>query len=236
MKVFIDGLGLPVRGGARSSMLGWIASLARYGPGNRYEVFLSRPEPVLDEFPRIRQRIVPIASRFTVRIWAQARLPGLLRREGADLFHAMKALTIFGVPCKSIITINDLTHVVLAGLYPRIDGVYWQVVQRAMLRGVDHVIAISENTRRDILKTYGLAGNRVSVIHPSCSGDFQPVRDLDQEALLRSKYGISRPISVVRGRLGGSQEPPDPAGGVRADQRPGAALPGDRGRTASHQQ
>src|SRR3972149_4452381 len=71
MRVFIDGLGLPIRGGARSSMLGWMTSLGKYGPQNRYEVFVSRRESVLNTFESIRQHIVPLKNRYAVRVWAQ---------------------------------------------------------------------------------------------------------------------------------------------------------------------
>ncbi len=201
MKVFVDGLGLPIRGGARSSMLGWLAALGRYGSQNSYVVFLSRPEPVLDQFPHIEQRIIPIRNRFMLRIWAQINLPLILRREKSDLFHAMKNLSIFGLPCRSIVTVNDLTHIVLSHLFPRIDGVYWRQVQRLMLNRIDHIIAISYNTKQDLIRTYQLPADKVSVIYPACDEVFQPGHDLYGEQLLRTKYGLTAPLVLYVGGL-----------------------------------
>jgi glycosyltransferase involved in cell wall biosynthesis len=111
----------------------------------------------------------------------------------------MKNLMVFGIPCKSIVTINDLTHVVLADLFPWIDKVYWQVIQRAMLKSVDHVITISENTKQDVVQTYGLDEQKVSAIYPACGSSFHPVRDHDQEKQLWIKYGMSGPIILYVG-------------------------------------
>jgi glycosyltransferase involved in cell wall biosynthesis len=199
MKIFVDGLGLPPHGGARSSMLGWLVALGQQDHRNQYEVFLSRPEPVLDRYDRIRQRIIAINSRYLLRIWAQIQLPGLIKNEKPDLFHAMKNLTVFGVPCNSILTINDLTHIVLADLFPWIDRIYWQVLQRAMLRQVDHIIAISESTKRDLVRVYGLLPSKISVIYPSCDPSFGPTRNPQQEASLQVKYGLKPPYILYVG-------------------------------------
>ncbi len=201
MKVFVDGLGLPIRGGARSSMLGWLAALGRYGAQNSYVVFLSRPEPMLDQFPHVEQRIVPIRDRFVLRIWAQLNLPLILRREKSDLFHAMKNLSVFGLPCRSIITVNDLTHIVLSHLFPRIDGVYWRQVQRLMLDRIDHIIAISHNTKWDLIRTYQLPDDKVSVIYPACDEVFHPGHDYYREQLLRAKYSLTNPLLLYVGGL-----------------------------------
>ncbi len=199
MKIVIDALGLPLRGGARTSALGWLQALGQYGAEHHYDVFLSRPEPVLDQYPAIHQRLVNIENRFKLRIWAQWNLPRILKKERPDIFHAMKNLTVFGVPVPSVITINDLTHIVLADLFPPIDGVYWRVVQRLMLKQVDRIIAISDSTKQDLIKAYHLPADKVSVIYPACDPDFGKPDKTASEQDVRVKYDLVKPVILYVG-------------------------------------
>ncbi len=203
MRIAIDALGLPPFGGAKASVLGWLAALGRYDRENYYLVFLSsHAEEALSSFPHIEQRVVPFRNRFTVRIGAQFWLPRLLARENVDLLHSMKNLSVLGAPCPTIVTINDLSHIVLRDLYPWIDGLYWQVIQPRILRHAARVIAISENTRHDLVRFYGLEADKIVTLHPSCNDRFrQPCESRELERV-RAKYGLPESVLLYVGGLG----------------------------------
>jgi glycosyltransferase involved in cell wall biosynthesis len=190
VKVVLDGLGLPRFGGARSSALGWMVALARQAADNRYSVFLSRPEPELAAEANLEQRLAPRANRFTVRMWAQTTIPAHLRASGADLYHATKNLAVWGAPCPTVITINDLTHVLLSSLYPRSDRLFWEHLQPVMLRRAQRIIAISQTTRRHLIDHYGLDENQVVVIYPGCQERFSAPVDAATRARVRAAYRL----------------------------------------------
>lgn len=202
MRIAIDALGLPPFGGAKASALGWLAALGRYGRENHYLVFLSRPEEVLSPFPNIEQRVIQMHNRFAVRIWAQLRLPRLLAREKVDLLHSMKNLSVFGVPCPTIITINDLSHVILRDLYPWADGLYWQTIQPRILRRATQIIAISENTKRDLARFYGLEANKIVTIYPSCDDRFRQPCEPKELERVRAKHDLPESLLLYVGGLG----------------------------------
>lgn len=202
LRIAVDALGLPPVGGAKASALGWLTALGRYDRENHYLVFLSRPEEALSSFSHIKQRVVPLHNRFAVRIWAQLWLPHLLAREKVDLFHSMKNLSILGAPCPTIITINDLSHMILRDLYTWTDGLYWEVVQPQILRRAARVIAISRNTKLDLVRFYGLEANRIVIICPSCDDRFrQPCGSEDLE-YVRGKYGLPQSSLLYVGGMG----------------------------------
>jgi len=202
LRIAIDALGLPPFGGAKASALGWLAALGRYGRENHYLVFLSRPEEVLSPFPNIEQRVIQMHNRFAVRIWAQLRLPRLLAREKVDLLHSMKNLSVFGVPCPTIITINDLSHVILRDLYPWADGLYWQTIQPRILRRATQIIAISENTKRDLARFYGLEANKIVTIYPSCDDRFRQPCEPKELERVRAKHDLPESLLLYVGGLG----------------------------------
>lgn len=202
MRVAIDALGLPPYGGARSSTLGWLTALGRYDPDNRYIVFLSQPEESLLPFPHIERRVVQLRNRFAVRIWAQIHLPRLLTREKVDLLHSMKNLGIFNAPCPTVVTINDLSHMILRDLYPWIDNLYWQTVQPRILQRAARIIAISENTKHDLVRLYRLKPDKIVTIYPSCNERFrQPCEPRDLERV-RVRYNLPESFLLYVGGLG----------------------------------
>ena len=211
MRIAVDAMGLPAFGGAKSSALGWLAALGRYDRANQYVAFVSRAEECLSCFQNIEQRVVPVQNRFAARIWAQIQLPRLLARERADVLHSMKNLSTFGAPCPVLVTVNDLSHVLLRNLprrsgteyqYPWIDNLYWRWIQPQLLRRAARVIAISENTKRDLLRFYRLDAGRVSVIYPSCDERFRRPCLPDQLERIRLKFSLPQSLLLYVGGLG----------------------------------
>ena len=202
MRIALDALGLPRFGGARSSAIGWLAALAEYGPEHHYWVFVSRYEPELAAFSNLKQLISPVANRFLVRLWAQAAIPLLLWRTGADLYHATKNLSVIGVPCPVVITVNDLTHVLLARYYPWLDNMYWRWVQPFMLRRAVRIIAISESTRQGLINCYGLDEHKVEVIYPSYHARYRQAAGETARASVRVRYGLPESYILYVGGLG----------------------------------
>lgn len=190
MRIAIDALGLPPFGGARISALGWLSALGTYDQDNHYVVYTSRPEEVLAGFKNIQQRVVPIRNRFAVRIWAQIYLPHLLAHERVSVLHSVKNLSILGAPCPTVVTVNDLSHLVLRHLYPWIDGFYWRVVQPYILRNATRVIAISENTKRDLIRFYGLEAEKIVTIYPACDNRFWQCCSQDSLNEVRDRYRL----------------------------------------------
>jgi glycosyltransferase involved in cell wall biosynthesis len=114
----------------------------------------------------------------------------------------MKNLSPFGVGCPTIVTINDLSHVILSDLYPKIDGLYWRLVQPQLLRRAKRIIAISESTKHDLTRFYGLDSEKLVTIYPSCDDRFRlppKARELER---VRATYGLPRSVLLYAGGLG----------------------------------
>lgn len=199
MQILIDGLGLGPLGGARKSFLGWIRATSQMSPTSHFDVYLSRFEPILTDCVNVKLHLVPIENRFLLRLWAQLNFPLLVKKNHPDLFHAMKSLGTLGIDCPNLITINDLHYMVLPELYSRVDRLYWRTLQAASLRRATHLIAISKNTKRDLLHHLGIPDARVTTIYPAAEREFNPTSDWQVEAELREKYKLARPFILYVG-------------------------------------
>ncbi len=201
MRILFDALGLPLYGGARSSALGWMRSVARVGRQHQFIALVSRREPFLDGMDNLEQVVVGSPGRLGVRLWAQRHIPALVREHRVDLVHFTKNHGCFLVPCPVVITINDLSRFYHPSMFSKVDVLYWRTVQALLLHRADRVIAISENTKRDLCSFYRLPAEQVLVIYPAPAARFaRPHADGEVAATLE-KYGIRRPYILSVGGL-----------------------------------
>ena len=188
MKIAIDALGISQPGGGRTATLNQLQALLRLDQENQYLIALDQEEPSLAA-PNVRQVVAGERGRLTSRLWAQSVLPGLLRREQIDLVHFIKNLGVFFVPCPSVVTVYDLSVLLYPEIYPWSDRLYWRWVEPQTLRRANRVMAISEDTARDLVRFYGLKRDRIDVIYPGYDERFRPL-PADQVSGIRSKYGL----------------------------------------------
>jgi glycosyltransferase involved in cell wall biosynthesis len=195
MRVAIDALGIDQPGGGRTAILNLLRSLFAMDRENRYLVFLSAYEESLGDFGQVEQRIMNVRNRFLVRIWMQAFLPVFLRKEKVDLVHYTKNLGAFLTPCKTIITIHDLTTLILKETHSAIDVLYWRIVEPFMIQQADEIIAVSHETKWDIIKMYQVPENKITVIHWAPSESFRILDDVALINKVRVKYGL--PVEFI---------------------------------------
>jgi len=74
--------------------------------------------------------------------------------------------------------------------------------KRECIENADKIIAISENTKRDIVEIYGLEPKRISIVHLAAGDIFEPAAD-EEIRQLKNKYGINRPFILYVGQRQG---------------------------------
>ncbi|GJG89160.1 hypothetical protein tb265_43410 [Gemmatimonadetes bacterium T265] len=138
---------------------------------------------------RLANRVVGDVNRALDTV-SRASGRGALAR--ADVFHSpFNALPPRGARARRVryfLTVLDLIPVI----YPEFGGVEWM---REILESIgpdDHVLTISEHTRRDFLDAFpGFAPERVSVTYLAADpARFRPCRDAAHIAAVRARYGI----------------------------------------------
>jgi glycosyltransferase involved in cell wall biosynthesis len=178
-----------------------LRELLRIDTDSRYLLFLDRPEPELEQIGQhVQQIIVPVRHRLLSRAWAQIMWPICFRRRGVDLVHHIKNLSTWGLPGRSVVTLYDMTILLHPEIYLPSDRIYWRWIQPQMLRRADRLIAISQETRRDLVRFYGLDANDIVVIYPAYDPRFRPV---GPEAVrdARRRHGIKERFLLHVGSL-----------------------------------
>jgi glycosyltransferase involved in cell wall biosynthesis len=105
-------------------------------------------------------------------------------------------------PCPLVATIHDLAPFRVADKYDWKRMFYGRVVARQLAPRQDEVIAISENTARDIMTYFKLPRQRVTVVHNGLEhGRFFPGDRVQAKMTAANQYGLDKPFFLYVARL-----------------------------------
>lgn len=134
------------------------------------------------------------------RIWHRLRLPLVVETWTGplDLYHA---LDFFLPPTRrqtrTVVTIHDLSyeHFPEQTMPGMLDFLRTHVPRSVAV--ADHVIAVSESTRDDLLSLYGVDPARVTVIPHGVRPRFHANQDPAEQAAIRAKYRLPGDIPLI---------------------------------------
>lgn len=134
--------------------------------------------------------------------WAeQTRLVWELQRLKLDLVHFPSFNVPILFPGKFVVTIHDIIH----HLYPGKKKSRWfhrlayrLTIKNAVNRAAK-IVAVSETTKTDILKTFGVKSNKVEVISEGVDEKFSRKLPDTQIQKIKNKYGITKPYLLFVG-------------------------------------
>jgi glycosyltransferase involved in cell wall biosynthesis len=112
-----------------------------------------------------------------------------LRRNPVDVLHVQFTAPPFS-PCPVVVSIHDLSFEHLPQTFKWRSRKQLRITVRRSAREAAQVIALSEYARDDIINTYGVERERVSVIPLAAAAHFRPVKDEQELQRVRQTYGI----------------------------------------------
>lgn len=138
-----------------------ISALIRQDRDNRYFIYAPRPLPEeLLQFPNVVGRV----GR-SVRFWTQTLLPRMVRGDSLDIFWSPSNILPRGLRCKTLATIHDLAFMRFPRCYKLKDWfLSWLTAYRAA-RYATNVIAISRQTKQDLIHYFNASPDRIKVIY-----------------------------------------------------------------------
>jgi glycosyltransferase involved in cell wall biosynthesis len=139
----------------------------------------------------IRHSSFPIPNS----IWRSWLIINDLVRDNVGIFHGLSNEIPFGIKksgVKSVVTIHDLIFLRYPELYPTIDRFIYNKKFRYACENADAVVAVSQQTKEDIMEFYKIPSERIRVIYQDCQSSFHQN--------VTPKRRSPRSLSVVEGR------------------------------------
>jgi len=108
--------------------------------------------------------------------WRTAGVAADAARDGVELFHGLTGELPLGLArhgIRSVVTIHDLIFERFPELYRPIDRQLYRWKMRGAATRADLVLAISEQTKRDLGEFYGVPAEKVLVVYQGCHAIFR---------------------------------------------------------------
>ncbi|MDX6574384.1 MAG: hypothetical protein QOE96_337 [Blastocatellia bacterium] len=176
-------------GGNESYALNLIEALAQIDQTNAYTLYVTKRAAV----ERFDQRWPNFKVKQTLPHTPLVRIPLTLsrelRRHPVDLLHVQYTAPPFA-PCPVVTTIHDLAFEHLPETFNRRSWMQLRLTVRPTARRAAHIITVSEYSRADISRTYGIAPQRITVTPEAASTKFFPVTNETELRRVRESYGI----------------------------------------------
>lgn len=155
--------------------------------GNDFEKFISsainiqifEPQHFIDK--KLRSR------------WRSFGITDLLIQNKIDVYHGLSNELPFNIDHfkgKKIVTTHDLIFLRYPQLYPFLDRKIYNKKFRHACDIADTIIAISEETKRDIEKYYFIPENKINVIYQSCDEAFYTDYSAEQKQKTQAKFNL----------------------------------------------
>ncbi|MGE5358990.1 MAG: glycosyltransferase family 4 protein [Bacteroidales bacterium] len=178
-----------------------LKQLARIDQATEY-VLLCRPEDaaIVNELGR-NFRAVPEPSK-PYSVAEQIRVPLALKRIGADLFHAPHYVLPPLMPCKSVVTIHDVIHLLFPQYLPnRFAWAYARASLWAATRRADRILTVSETSKNDILRRFKVPAEKISVIYNAIDERFNVMPTDEQVTRVRERYQLDHRFALYVGNI-----------------------------------
>jgi glycosyltransferase involved in cell wall biosynthesis len=178
-----------------------------YANEHRFILFVLEEDLPLFEFVRGKMQVVAVPERFRPPVknilWHQTRLPRLARAHRLDVLHVPSyRRLLWRKPCALVTTIHDLAPFRVANKYDWKRMFYGRVVARRLARRQDEIIAISENTARDVAEFFGVPRGRLTVVHNGLEhARFFPGDRERAKSWIARRHGLEQPFFLYIARL-----------------------------------
>lgn len=173
-----------------------IKGLATYYPEHEYYLFNPKPSrsyPRID-YPNVHE-VLPqgLLNKKLSSLWRSNWVKKDLQRMGIQLYHGLSheipvGIERTGIP--SVVTIHDLIFERYPEQFSKIDVQVYRKKFRYACSHSDRVIAISRQTKSDIIQLYGIAEEKIDICYQSCHPAFSDVVGTEEKETLRQRYGL----------------------------------------------
>ena len=184
--------------------------LSNYYPENSY--FLYTPKIIKNkrlDFIKERKNIEickpeGIINSSIKSYWRTKNIISDLLMKKINIYHGLSheiPLCIEETKIKSIVTIHDLIFLRYPKLYSLIDRKIYYYKIKSACRRADKIIAISEQTKKDIIQFLNIDPQKIKVVYQSCNNIFQSNINIQEKKSILLKYNIDHQYLLYVGSI-----------------------------------
>jgi glycosyltransferase involved in cell wall biosynthesis len=164
-----------------------VDALARIDSDNEYVLLQSRKdETTILEQPNFRRVSLWTPSHHRLERYS---LNVELMRLGLDVLHSPDFIPPHRPSCRSVITVHDLAFLLYPHFLTKESARYYGHIDNAV-RWTDHIIAVSESTKRDTVDHLGVPEDKITVVHEAANPIFRPISQEEARQQVQNRHGL----------------------------------------------
>jgi len=206
MKILINALLLNSRfSGVQFSTENLLLSLAKIdSPLQELEVLLPADYPGQfkdRQYVRSHKTLFPAARRLKRIFYEHFRLPGLLRKEKAQLYHATGYILPWFLKTPNVLTVHDLIALDYPQYCKNENALYFRLCLPRSIKRADRIIAVSYTVKEDILRRFKIDPEKIDVVYHGVDASFKKIVAGQILERVRNKYHIPQQYILFVGNL-----------------------------------
>ncbi len=174
-----------------------IQVLSRYYPENEYHLFNPKPKKIdrltIDNKTIFEHLPTQFIDKKLSSLWRSKKCIKDLKNEGINIYHGLSAEIPVGIEkttIKSIVSIHDLIFLRYPQFYKKIDVAIYTKKTKNALKNADLIVAISEQTKQDIIQFFKTDPKKIKVIYQGCHKAFKSKASIEISQKTIQKYKL----------------------------------------------
>lgn len=169
--------------------------LYHYYPENEYVLYNPKPtEAYADFLQKINylERNPKGLWRNFKSLWRSYGVKNQIRKDQLDIYHGLSGELPLGISTqvKTVVTVHDLIFMRYPELYQPVDRRTYFLKFKSAAKRADLVVAISEQTKNDIVDFLQINPEKIRVIYQGCAPVFKENFSLEEMQQVKKKFSL----------------------------------------------
>lgn len=185
----------------------FIDALTSLHPDNEYVLYKLREGKEID-FKGLRncEVVLPtgIIDKKLPSIWRASRMTKDIDRQKLDIYHGLSHELPTGInktSAKSIVTMHDAIFMRFPELYDRVYRAIFKRKYAYALKHADGIVAISQQSKDDIVHYFGTNPDRIKIIYQGCNKIYYSDASSELKEQVRTKYNLPESFILYVGTI-----------------------------------
>lgn len=184
-----------------------IRLMSHYYPENSYLLYTPKiNDGLFDPDPTNTRTILPhgFIDKKIPSLWRSAGICKEIKAHNVNIFHGLSQELPVGIEktgTKSVVTMHDAIFMRYPELYDPFYRTIFTKKNRYSCRVADRIIAISEQTKNDIIEFFGADPGKIDVVYQGCNNIFRQPVTPDDIAAVKRKYALPNDFIVTVGAI-----------------------------------
>ena len=180
-----------------------VRSLANRFPKTEFYLYNPKKSSVnhWHSLPNTTERKPVGIWRYFHAIWRQGPISRQIKKDQVDLYHGLSGELPKGLKTASVVTVHDLIFIRYPKLYKPVDVYIHKRKVNHAVQAASKVVAISEQTKSDLLEFTGISKEKVSVIYQGCHRVFKNKLTQKAKEKIRTKFRLPDEYVLYVGTL-----------------------------------